>query len=83
MTGKKKSMEELLRGEGWEMQFVVTEPRLSEAVELYESLGFDVKLEPVDPHGCDTDCRECFKDEAHLEKYKTIYTRKKPETETE
>ena len=36
-----------LEAEGWEARFIADEPRLSESVELYESLGMEVHLEPV------------------------------------
>jgi hypothetical protein len=36
-----------LEKEGWTRQFTVDEPRLSEAVEMYKSLGFEVHLEPM------------------------------------
>ena len=38
-----------LEKEGWSRQFTSDEPRLSEAVELYKSLGFEVHLEPIVP----------------------------------
>ena len=44
-----KSREAGLNKEGWTRQFTSDEPRLSEAVELYKSLGFEVHLEPVVP----------------------------------
>ena len=40
--------EEELVNEGWERQSVLSEPRLSEAVEMYKELGFEVRVEPVD-----------------------------------
>ena len=73
MTKSKKSREQLLTEEGWEKQFTASEPRLSEARELYESLGFEVKLEPADTSCHDTECRVCL----DAEKDMTIYTRKK------
>jgi hypothetical protein len=42
-----KSREAELDKEGWTRQFMADEPRLSEAVELYKSLGFEVHFEPV------------------------------------
>ena len=44
--GGDKSKEEQLKREGWMRQFTTDEPRLSEAVELYRSLGYEVHLEP-------------------------------------
>ena len=35
--------------QGWEKRFIADEPRLSEMKELYESIGFDVLLEPLPP----------------------------------
>jgi hypothetical protein len=66
------SAEEELRRQGWTRQFTADEPRLSEAVELYRSLGLEVHLEPFSPAG-EGECRSCL--EANLERFKVIYTR--------
>jgi hypothetical protein len=76
-----------LEKEGWVKQFVASEPRLSEAVNLYTELGFEVRLEPL-PKGqeCDTcsgpeghlekeECRICF--EGFEDQYKIISTRRR------
>lgn len=65
--------EEKLKAEGWEKMSTLDEPRLSEAVEIYKEIGFEVHLEPFHPEEEKT-CIECFK--ISPEKYKTIYTRK-------
>lgn len=62
-----------LEAAGWVRQFTAEEPRLSEAVEMYESLGFEVHLEPVTLEELGEECGECFKVEPG--KCKTIYTR--------
>ncbi len=57
------------------------EPRLSEMKELYESIGFEVLLEPLPTEeelsrqgGCaDGECRACF--EEGRENYRVIFTR--------
>ena len=67
--------EEELKKEGWEKRFTVDEPRLSEAVQQYEEIGFEVHLEPVDPES--RDCTTCLTDPAFRERYRTIYTRPK------
>jgi hypothetical protein len=67
--------EDELKKEGWEKQFTYDEPRLSEAVELYMSLGYEVHLESPSEEEVVGDCGICY--EGALEKYKTIYTRKK------
>lgn len=74
---------ERLKREGWVRQFIASEPRLSEAVELYEQSGFEVHLEPVPyaeerdrcPQGEAGECRVCF--EGHEDQYRIIYTRPK------
>ncbi len=65
---------EKLISEGWERQTTYDEPRLSEMVDMYQEIGFEVHLEPfnaADEEGC-TGCMELFPDQ-----FKTIYTRKK------
>jgi hypothetical protein len=58
-----------LESQGWCRQFVASEPRLSEAVEMYRELGFQVHLEPLptpeatpveQAHNTETKCRACF-----------------------
>ena len=54
------------------------EPRLSEIKGLYESIGFDVLLEPLPPReelaACvEGGCTACL--EADPDRYRTIYTR--------
>jgi len=81
---KEKAIVESLERDGWNRQFIATEPRLSEAVELYEGMGLDIRLEPLPPveeasnnTPCDLDgeCRECYK--GSEDKYKIIFTRPK------
>ncbi|MHC4777097.1 MAG: hypothetical protein ACYTFG_00820 [Planctomycetota bacterium] len=68
------SEEELLEG-GWQRRFVSEEPRLSESVEMYESLGFEVKLRLlVEADLSNEDCTECFK--TNPSHFRVIYTRK-------
>jgi hypothetical protein len=62
-----------LEKEGWTRQFTVDEPRLSEAVEMYKLLGFEVHLEPMVPDGNSEECAACL--EVMCDRYKTIYTR--------
>ena len=51
------------------------EPRLSEAMEQYKEIGFEVLLEPVDTSS--KECTGCLT--AMSDRYKTIYTRPKEE----
>ena len=66
--------QEELSGEGWEKRGIYDEPRLSELVETYEAIGFEVHLDPFDISE-EQECAECMK-VAPL-KYKTLYLRKK------
>ena len=65
-----------LERQGWIRRFVADEPRLSEAVELYEFLGYEVRLEPAAFDETSEECKKCllYQD---CDKYKTIYTRPK------
>jgi hypothetical protein len=73
MAEAAKSREEELAAQGWTRQFNTDEPRLSEAVEMYEQMGLEVHLEPVviDPNS--EACQMCF--EQDCDRYKTIWTR--------
>jgi hypothetical protein len=64
-----------LEKEGWVKRFTTDEPRLSEAVEQYKEIGFEVLLEPVDTTS--GDCTSCMT--ASIDRYKTIYTRAQEE----
>ena len=66
-----KTVGELL-AEGWERCFIADEPRLSEAVETYEELGFEVALVPVPLD--DEGCTECMVNEP--DRYRVIFVRK-------
>jgi len=63
-----------LTAEGWTKKFTADEPRLSEAVEEYKELGFEVLLEPIDPQELSGECTSCLM--ASCDRYKTIYTRR-------
>ncbi len=72
--------EEQLLAEGWERRFIASEPKLAEAVQLYEEIGFDVLLEllPTEEElkgaGCEeSGCTACF--DVDRERYRIIYTR--------
>lgn len=50
-----------LLAEGWQRCFVADEPRLSEAVEAYREIGYEVTLLPFAPD--DSLCSECIASE--------------------
>ncbi len=68
-------MSEELEKEGWVKRTTIDEPRLSEIVEEYESLGFDVHLEPVTVEALDEECRRCYQNQ--IDKIRTVYVRKR------
>ena len=64
-----KTITGILESQGWHRRFVAAEPRLTEAVEMYKELGFQVRVEPLltRENGLDeqaqkdeTTCRACF-----------------------
>ena len=60
---------------------MTNEPRLTEAVEEYEALGFEVRLEAVDVDEDDGTCKVCLK--FAPDEFKVIYTRKPPSASDE
>jgi hypothetical protein len=73
--------EEELVAAGWERRFVACEPRLSEMVEMYQEIGFEVHLEPLpskeemEQSSCEeSGCTACF--DVDSERYRIIFTRK-------
>ncbi len=64
-----------LENQGWKRQFTADEPRLSEAMEEYRELGFEVLVEPIDPKEMEGECASCLL--AACDQYKIIYTRRK------
>jgi hypothetical protein len=64
-----------LRAQGWERKFAASEPRLSEAREEYEALGFEVLLEPPESPAEGDECAACLQDD--LNPVWVIYTRRR------
>lgn len=76
---KSSNREDELIKEGWTRRFVTNEPRLSEASELYRSMGYEVHLEQLSlvdsesPNQESGECKTCF--QGFEDQYKIIYTR--------
>ncbi len=66
--------DEQLRAQGWSRMATYDDPRLTEMVQMYEELGFEVRLEPFCGES-GQECSECLRSEP--ERFKTIYTRKR------
>ncbi len=63
-----------LEAAGWERRFLADEPRAREAVELYESLGYEVRAQELEPADFGPQCDECAA--AVCRSYVLIYTRR-------
>lgn len=75
-TEERTRRDEELAREGWEKKLTATEPRLTEFVQMYEELGFEVRQESVLPEDLGgRGCHACFIAAADL--YRTVYTRRK------
>lgn len=59
---------------GWTRRFVVGPQRLPEAVALYESLGYEVRLAPLASTELADECRDC---QLATTFFRIIYTRPK------
>ena len=62
------------RGKDWERGFTMEECRVNEYVELYESIDYEVRVEPATPHEVE-ECQICFK--ADFNNLRTIYIKRK------
>ncbi|OGO39667.1 MAG: hypothetical protein A2Z04_02375 [Chloroflexi bacterium RBG_16_57_9] len=65
--------EKELTAQGWTKRFTLPTMRLNEFVQVYDSLGFEVLLEPVVPDLTREDCASCQILDCLL--LKTVYTR--------
>lgn len=65
---------------GWTRQTLINEPRLSEIVQEYRELGFEVHLESIDPKSCRSsgECTACFDNPKLAAQFKVVFTRPIP-----
>ena len=73
MTDADRQDEAELLAEGWQRCFIADEPRLSESVQTYEELGYEVRLLPVTAG--DGECTECMRQQP--DRFQVIYTRRR------
>ena len=69
-----------IRGKDWEKGFTVEEHRVDEYVELYESIGYEVRVEPATPDEQE-ECQTCFK--ADFDNLRTIYIKRSKNKDNE
>jgi len=77
---EEKDLNSPLRGKDWEKGFTVEEHRVQEYVELYESIGYEVRVEPATPDEQE-ECQTCFK--ADFNNLRTIYIKRKKNKNSE
>ena len=65
-----------LLSQGWVRRFMAAPERAKEAAELYESMGFEVKVVELTPADFGPNCTECGS--SLCQSYVLIYTRKNP-----
>ena len=74
MAGEETVLAQELEAQGWIRQFTVEVERADEYAELYESLGNEVRVEPVTPDlQVAEECATCLL--AACDRYVVIYTR--------
>ncbi len=71
--------EDALLRDGWIRQTIIGEPRLSEIVQNYKAMGFEVHVEEFKTEG-DSGCTTCFDAGQGMGfQYGTVYVRKRSE----
>ena len=76
MEPKPPKADQALLEDGWERRFLAAPDRMEEAIELYRSLGLEIRAEPLGPSDFGSDCQDCASDVC--DSYVLIYTRKPP-----
>jgi hypothetical protein len=64
-----------LVAQGWERRFMADGTRLTEYLELYSSLGFEVRTEAVQPEEIGPECDDCRL--MICRQFVTLYTRRR------
>ena len=73
LSGDSPSLPVAQQIEGWEARFIGQEPRLSEVIEMYREIGYEVRVQQFSSIGCDDCCKSCF-DESVVPQM-VVYTR--------
>ena len=68
-------MNDELTKQGWQKRTTIDDSRLQEIKKEYESLGFEVHLEPITKDDFKKECKNCYLNK--IDKFKIIYIRKK------
>ncbi|MFW9783889.1 MAG: hypothetical protein ACFFFB_16510 [Candidatus Heimdallarchaeota archaeon] len=70
---KKDEKRNPIRGKDWERTFTIEERRVDEYVDLYKSIGYEVRIEPATPDEIQ-ECQACFK--AEFSNLRTIFIKR-------
>ena len=70
---EKKDLDFSIRGKDWEKGFTIEEHRVNEYLELYESIGYEVRVEPATPDEMEG-CQVCFKTD--FDNLRTIFIKR-------
>jgi len=62
-----------LTAAGWERRFITDLKRVPEVLELYETLGYETRAEPLRPDELADDCQDC---QLATFGFRSIYTRR-------
>jgi len=73
LSGDSPSLPVAQQIDGCEARFIGQDPRLSEVIEMYREIGFEVRVEQFSSAGCDDCCKSCF-DESVVPQM-VVYTR--------
>ena len=63
-----------LVAEGWERRFMIDKRRVPEFTELYQSMGYEVRLEGIRAEEIEPDCSDCALVMHQI--FVTLYTRR-------
>ena len=74
LPAESKSKRAALEAQGRQRQFTTDQTRLEEMVDFYQSLGYEVRVEPACEELPLPECASCY--EKFCDKYKTIYVRR-------
>jgi hypothetical protein len=69
------TLREQLVAEGWQERFSAAGPRLQEAADYYESLGYEVRVEDLLDTAADEACTTCFVGDGIEGRVGVIFTR--------
>lgn len=74
MPSDPDARDDALAAEGWVRRYTEGPARLRETIDLYESLGWEVRAEPLAPAELADECQDCF---LALSLFRVLYVRRR------